>query len=272
MRHVQKMTPGNLITMFCFALCCYQHTAVAQSADKKIQWPDGKQVAVSLSFDDARQSQVDVGAGLFDKYGVKATFYVVPGTMESRIDGWKEAVKNGHEIGNHSLNHPCTGNFAWSRDNALENYTIEDMRKELEKANAKIDEMLGVVPVSFAYPCGQKFVGRGADTKSYVPLISELFDTGRGWLDEAANAPDFADPAQLTGVEMDGKDFKEIKLLIDKAKENGDWLILAGHEIGTKGSQTTRISMLKKLIKYAQDSANKIWRAPVGTIAGFIDK
>jgi len=243
-----------------------------QSVEKGFNWPDGYQVALSLSFDDARQSQVVKGTKLFDKYGVKATFYVIPGAMEARLDGWKEAVKNGHEIGNHSFHHPCTGNFEWSRDHALEGYTLEDMRNELTNANSKIDEMLGVLPTSFAYPCGQKFVGRGSETKSYVPVISGLFSSGRGWLDETANAPGFLDQAQLLGVEMDGKDFDEIKLLIENAKKDGAWLILAGHEIGAKGSQTTKIPMLKKLIKYAQNPENKIWLAPVGTISGYVNK
>ena len=69
-----------------------------QTADMPFKWPEEKQVALSLSFDDARQSQVDVGTKLFDKYGVKATFYVVPDAMMPRLDGWKQAVDNGHEI------------------------------------------------------------------------------------------------------------------------------------------------------------------------------
>ncbi|NIV14989.1 MAG: polysaccharide deacetylase family protein, partial [Aliifodinibius sp.] len=55
------------------------------------------------------------GTAFLNKHGVKATFYVVPSAMEGQIDGWKEAVSNGHEIGNHTLNHPCTGNFDWKR-------------------------------------------------------------------------------------------------------------------------------------------------------------
>ena len=95
--------------------------------------------------------------------------------MEARLEGWKEIVKDGHEIGNHTLYHPCTGNFPWAREKALENYSLASMRSELISANEQIHEMLGVVPRSFAYSCGQTFVGRGANTQSYVPLIDELF-------------------------------------------------------------------------------------------------
>src|SRR5215475_4496057 len=85
-------------------------------------WPNGKRAAVSLSFDDVRTSQVDVGLALFKKLGVKVTFFVQPQGVEKRLQGWKAAVQDGHEIGNHTLTHPCTGNYAFSRNNALENY------------------------------------------------------------------------------------------------------------------------------------------------------
>ena len=81
------------------------------------------------------------------------------------FDGWKKAVASGHEIGNHSLHHPCSGNFVWSRKHALENYTLDSMQAEKTKANDLIQKLLGVRPNVFAYTCGQKFAGRGIDTK-----------------------------------------------------------------------------------------------------------
>ena len=77
--------------------------------------PTGERAAVSLSFDDARPSQVDTGLPLFRKQGVKVTFCLVPGNAEKRLDVWKQAAAEGHEIANHSLTHPCTGNYAFSQ-------------------------------------------------------------------------------------------------------------------------------------------------------------
>lgn len=181
-------------------------------------WPQGKQTAVSLSFDDARPSQVDKGTAVLNQYGVKATFYLVPSAVEQRLPGWKKAVASGHEMGNHSLNHPCTGNFSWARPKALEEYTLEKMNGELVEANKRIQQLLGVKPEVFAYPCGQTFVGRGVNTQSYIPVVAKLFASGRGWLDEGPNDPAFCDLAQLTGIEMDGKDFEQILPLLEEAK------------------------------------------------------
>src|SRR5260221_9413972 len=92
----------SLATLAFACLIIPRGALIAQNARPAFHWPEGKKVAVSLSFDDARPSQMDVGLPLFDKYGAKVTFYVNPRSLEKRLDGWKKAVAGGHEIGNHS--------------------------------------------------------------------------------------------------------------------------------------------------------------------------
>ncbi len=234
-------------------------------------WPEGKRCAVSLSFDDARLSQVDTGIPLLNKYGVKATFYISPNSLIRRIEGWKTAAAAGHEIGNHTVNHPCSGNFAFSRHKALEDFTLDRIAKEMDDANAFIQEKLNVTAISFAYPCGQTFVGRGEELKSYIPLVAKKFLTGRGWLGESSNDPSFCDFAQLMGVESDGKSFEQLRQLIDQAAKERRWLVLAGHEIGDGGRQTTLVSSLEKLCEYANDPANGIWIDTVANVAEYIE-
>ncbi|NQT50540.1 polysaccharide deacetylase family protein, partial [bacterium] len=94
-------------------------------------WPEGQRAALSLTFDDARLSQVDRGIPILDSHGAKGTFYVSPGSARQRLEGWRAAVAAGHEIANHSLNHPCSGNFPFAREKALENYTLDEMEREL---------------------------------------------------------------------------------------------------------------------------------------------
>lgn len=272
-RSVKPNIGNNLVQFIALTLTILaSHVSFSQQSNTAIKWPDGKQVALSLSFDDARTSQVEKGTLLFDQYGVKATFFVLPGAVKERLEGWKKATASGHEIGSHSLNHPCTGNFSWSRQKALEDYTLEKIRADLVESNKNIEALLGVRPEVFAYPCGQTFVGRGVNTKSYIPVVAELYVTGRGWLDEGPNDPGFCDFAQLTGMEMDGKNFEDILPLLANAAKNHQWLVLAGHEIDDSGPQTTRLSMLKSLIEYAQDPAHGVWLAPVGTVAKYIQQ
>jgi hypothetical protein len=200
----------------------YQDETIREKPD--FQWPEGKKMALSLTFDDARLSQVDKGIPLLDKYGVKATFYLSPDNMKQRLAGWKKAIADGHDIGNHTLYHPCSGNFAWSRDHALENYTLEDMSRELDSASYIIKKTLGFQPVSFAYPCGQTFIGRGSMTRS----------------------------------------------LIMEAKNKGLWLIFAGHEMNEGGAQTSLLTTIEAICKYASDPVNGIWIDNVHNIAAYV--
>ena len=242
----------------------------SQQPSGGFHWPTGKLVAVSFSFDDARASQIDVGVPLFDKYGVKVTFFVNPPNMQQRLDGWKKAAAKGYEIGNHSRSHPCSVNFPWSRKNDIEDFSLAKMAEEMDSANTETERMLGVKPATFAYPCGQKFVGRGVDTKSYVPLVAQKFLVGRGFRDEAANSPAFCDMAQLLGVNSDGMSFEEMKKALLKAKADGGWLVFAGHEIGGTAFQTTETAALEKFLKYAKDPANGIWLDTVESIAKYV--
>lgn len=236
------------------------------------RWPEGKRAAISLTFDDARLSQIDRGIPILNEYGLKGTFYVSIGSLKERIEGWKEAVAAGHEIANHSVKHPCSGNFPFSRDKALEDYTLDIMRSELDEASDIIEQLLGVRPVSFAYPCGQKYVGRGVNLKSYVPLVAEKFLTGRGWSDEWANDPAFCDMALLMGVKLDEKNFDEVKELMDRTLAGGGWLVLCSHEVAEEGRLVTNHQTLRALCEYAKDPKNGIWLDTVQNIATYILK
>jgi peptidoglycan/xylan/chitin deacetylase (PgdA/CDA1 family) len=242
----------------------------AAEGREPFRWPAGKRAALSLTFDDARLSQIDTGLALLDKYGIKATFYVSLDNLEKRLEGWKRAVASGHEIGNHSRTHPCTGNYEFSLKNALEDYTLPMMEKELDGASADIQRLLGVTPLTFAYPCGQKFVGRGREVKSYVPLVAERFIVGRGYLDEAANDPVFCDLAQAAGRGFDDLNYEQVKKLIVQARQQGRWLILVGHEIGAPAFQTTHAAALEALCQYARDPANGLWVDSVAAIGKYI--
>ena len=230
-------------------------------------WPNGYRAAVSLTFDDARLSQVDRGLAILDRHGVKATFYVSLVTLEQRLDEWRAAVANGHELGNHTLTHPCSGNFEFVRpDHMLEDFTLARMERDMLDANDAIHAQVGVRPRTFAYPCGQTFIGRGAQQQSYVPLVAKHFLIGRGGFDEAPNDPYYCDPAMITGLELDGADWDYARQLIELAAAQGRWLVLFGHEVGQAGHQIVDGGTLDQLCQYCSDPDNGIWIDTVATI------
>lgn len=244
-------------------------TLLAQT--KGFQWPSNYKAALSLSFDDARLSQVDAGIPFLNKLNTKATFYVLSSSYGKRLEAWKAALKAGHEIAHHTKTHPCTGNYGFAKNKALEDFTLTRMAEDLDTATDEIISTFGVKPTSFAYPCGQKFVGRGANTQSYVPLIAKRFVTGRGYLDEAANDPTVCDLSALMGTGLDNLDFPAMKKLLDAAIKEGRWLIFAGHEMGNENrNQMTNLDALGELIAYAR--AQNVWLDTVHTIGQHVHK
>ena len=69
------------------------------AASQTFKWPEGKKMAISLTFDDARGSQATAGVPLLNEYGIKGTFYLVPSAVQKQLEGWKKAVASGHEMG-----------------------------------------------------------------------------------------------------------------------------------------------------------------------------
>jgi peptidoglycan/xylan/chitin deacetylase (PgdA/CDA1 family) len=255
----------------CAILAASSGVSAQTASSPPFAWPARVRAAVSLTFDDGRASQLAVGIPLFAEHATHATFYLTANNIGDRAGDWKRAGAAGHELANHTATHPCSGNFAWARTRALEDYTLEQIRREILEANRLIAAATGVTPVTFAYPCGQKFVGRGAGVASYVPLVAELFLAGRGWLDEAPNDPAFVDRAQVFGYPMDDLEFSELKPVIEDAIARGQWLVLAGHDIGAgHGRQVTRVSMLRELTAYLRDSSRGVWLDTVARVADHI--
>ncbi|HEY7531660.1 MAG TPA: polysaccharide deacetylase family protein [Nitrospiraceae bacterium] len=76
------------------------------------KWYRNHDCAVSLRFDDNRDSHVDVVVPILDRYGFKATFMVNPGNARyiGKRDFWeKEVVSKGHSLGNHTMHHRGAG-------------------------------------------------------------------------------------------------------------------------------------------------------------------
>ena len=85
--------------------------ALAQTSSR--QW-NGKKCAVVLTYDDALNVHLDKVIPALDAFKFKGTFYLVGSSpvVSKRLNEWRAAAKKGHELGNHTLNHPCDGTFA----------------------------------------------------------------------------------------------------------------------------------------------------------------
>jgi len=236
----------------------------------EFRWPGGKRAAVSLSFDDARVSQADNGLAILDEYGIKATFYAGVEAAARRLAAWRRALRDGHEIGNHTLSHFCSGNFAFSRGLSLEELTLDRIEADIEEADRRIEELFGVRTQTFAYPCGQTYVGRGAETASYVPVVARRFLAGRGYRNESHNAPRRGDLAQLCAFPLDTDPCERFIDLIERAEQDGGYIVFCGHEVGTQGFQNIEERKLRTLCAYLAERREWLWTDTICSVAAHI--
>ncbi|MFC4874737.1 polysaccharide deacetylase family protein [Negadavirga shengliensis] len=72
----------NMMNYPLLLLLFFGSYSLTQAQDPPFPWPDGKRMAISLSFDDARASNPTLGVPLLNEYDVKATFFIVPSNVE----------------------------------------------------------------------------------------------------------------------------------------------------------------------------------------------
>ena len=147
-----------------------------QSEKKNFQWPDNVKAAVCLTYDDGLDCHLDNAIPSLEKYGLKGTFYCTGSSqsLQYRLDEWRVIALNGHELGNHTLFHPCNADRgAWVKEEYnLNNYTMEQIKKELFTANSLLKAIDGKTERSFAFTCTDFLVKNG---ESFVDSISDLF-------------------------------------------------------------------------------------------------
>ncbi len=245
------------------------HSVAKEATVNRFSWPGGASAALCFSFDDARASQVDTGLPILDELGVRATFYVQPDALQTRLTKWRNAVESGHEIGNHTVGHPCSENFPFGRDRSLENYTIEMMKKECDLADERIRSIFGVTPRTFAYPCGQSYVGRGVRTQSYVPVVAERYLAARCFAEGAVNDPEFCNLHQLAAFDGDCRSSSSLAEVLERTTAVGGWAIFAGHEIGDASArQTTGAHALEETVRRALSLS--VWVDTVSAVAEYV--
>jgi len=234
-------------------------------------WPGGCRGAVSLTFDDGMPSQLRVAVPLLDKYGFRATFYVNPAGEEwyDRLTPWREAANSGHEIGNHSLSHPCSCNFSGDPGcRGLENMTLEEIESDILEAQRRLEKVItNQRNWTYAYPCYQEFVGRGRTRQSYVPIVARHFIAARGLGETVyANSPLACDLHYLWSWPVQRMSGAQLIGLVERAVTQRRWAILTFHGVNEGHLPISNVD-LEELLAYLDRNRERIWTAPVAEVA-----
>ena len=227
-------------------------------------WPGGAKAAVSLTYDDGLNSQLDNVIPALNRFNLKATFFLVEENIEPRVKDWRAVGEAGHEIGNHTVHHPCDLQSVSSA--AFERQEIEGMEQFLA---ANFDK--GRVPI-YAYPCGVLDLGKGGmmeEQLRYVRLLEETFVAARaadGEPNDPGSAYEHRYVLQATAPTYDRDDPSLAMDYVRSAVAKGRWAILIFHEVVAerRGEGDTSNHSHETILAWLR--SQPVWCAPMGAV------
>ena len=128
---------------------------------EKFSWPNNEKAAVSLAYNDGLPTQLDKALPVLNQFNIKASFYPTIGSplFQKRLEEWRDVGNSGHELGNHTLFHPCESakrNRSWVPDyRDLNQYALQEMVDEIAVANAFLQALDSKLERTYTYPCAE---------------------------------------------------------------------------------------------------------------------
>jgi peptidoglycan/xylan/chitin deacetylase (PgdA/CDA1 family) len=232
------------------------------NAAPAFRWPHGARAAVSLAYDDALDSQLDHAIPALDRAGLKGSFYLQLSnpSVRNRMAEWRAAAAHGHELGNHSLFHQCSGkvpghDFVQPERN-LDTTTVAQMRDQVLLANTMLTAIDGRTERTYTVPCTDHQALDG----DYLPAIASAFvgikshESKDGVTDSMATLDPHAVPV-MTPVGLSGR---ELIAIVQRAAARGTMVNFTFHGVGGD-YLTTSSAAHEELLAYLAAHRDTYW-------------
>ena len=232
-------------------------SVAAAARQPSITWPNGKQAGVALTYDDSLRSQLDVAVPQLDAAGLKGTFFLSGTFAPEDVERWRKVAASGHELGNHSVFHPCArGTFDMPEQYNNERYSVRTMLAEIHTMNTLLHAIDGGSERTYATPCGQSVVG-GEDYTTALRasgLVKYVRGTGPNGATpiDPFNAPGMFFPETVTGADLIA--------YVEDAHRRGGLAVLGFHGVGGDYLKVTAEAH-QQLVKYLADHRDVFWVA-----------
>lgn len=244
----------------CVALYLAGAGAGASAADPAFAWPGGQRAAVSLAYDDALPSQLDVAIPALDRHGLKASFYLTlaAGPVRARLPEWRAAAGNGHELGNHSLFHQCSARGAgreWVEPaQDLDATSVAQMQAQLALASTVLHALDGSTEFTFTAPCGDRLARDG----DYIDAVADMF-LGIKMVGGSV-VPDMLalDPAAVPAIVPVDASGAELIGLVEEAGRRGTMVNFTFHGIGGDHLSVSREAH-EELLAFLAANRDRYW-------------
>lgn len=238
----------------------------SNAQQKGFSWPEGKKAAVCMSYDDGIISHLENAIPDLNEAGLKGTFYLMGmNLIPEWVEGWRVAAAQGHELGCHSLFHPCSGEYDWVPEEYMtDHYTLKRIFDELQVMNQFLYAVDGKTERSYAYPCHVKEVGG----INYVDTLSrkDFFVGARNGFSPEPVTRENLNLFDVPSLSItDEVPFEKAVAHIETAVENGTLAVFCFHGIGAEYIVTSR-EYHQKIIKYLTEHEDELWVATMAEI------
>lgn len=246
-------------------VCVYSTNAQA------IQPWKGKKFAVVVTYDDAIDQHLDNAVPLLDSLGLKATFYVTAfsSSMQRRMNEWKKLAANGHELGNHTLYHPCEGDKSgreWvPAEYNLTNYTVRRMLDETRMTNLFLQALDGKTKRTFAFTCADAKIG----DSSFIKPMQKDFVAARSVRNEMHKINEI-DLYNVDCYLVNNHTAAQMIEWVKKAVETNSLLVILFHGVGGGNGLNVQLDEHRKFLQYLKQNEKDIWIAPMVDVAEHI--
>jgi peptidoglycan/xylan/chitin deacetylase (PgdA/CDA1 family) len=249
---------------------CILTTNFAYPQSSGRQW-NGKKCAVALTYDDALNVHLDKVIPMLDAFHFRGTFYLIASApaVANRIEEWRMAAKEGHELGNHTLVHPCDGNLPGrgfvTSDNDLSKYTLERAIAEIKVTNVLLQAIDGKTERTFAYPCGDLTIGG-------IPFFNYLkndFVAARGVEAQFRPLKDI-DLYNMDAFGQNKSSGEDMIAQVKAAEKAGSLIVFLFHGVGGEHGLNVEAQEHLKLLEYLKTREDDVWVAPLVEVAKYI--
>lgn len=243
----------------------------AQDRDRsEFAWPGGKKAAVCLTYDDGLDCHLDIAVPALDKHDLKGTFYCTgySTSLNRRIDDWRSIAKCGHELGNHTLFHPCDGRkFDWLKpEYDLNSYSLDQLMNELRTANTLLKAVDGKAERSFAYTCTNYTI----NGMSFIDSVRTLFPSARGGGDLTENMNDL-DLFYVPSWGVIDPTGEELIAYVEEARARGTMAVFMFHSVGG-GYLNVSEEAHGMLLDYLDRNRDHIWTDTFLDVMNYVSK
>ena len=245
-------------------------TAFVANAQNAQVWKN-KQCSVVLTYDDAIDVDLDNAIPVLDSLKLKATFYIIGSSpvVTKRMSEWRKVAKNGHELGNHTLYHPCDGDKPGrsfvTPENDLSKYTVARAVSEAKINNTLLKAIDGKDKRTFAYPCGDLTIG------NYF-FYNDLRNDFRGARGVSPGMKTI-DQVKLDNIDcymIDGQKADYMIGLVKQAMKTHTLLVFLFHGVGGGHNINVDLKEHSKLLHFLKQNEKDIWIAPMVDVADHI--